>query len=58
MGDLLLLAPGKVLHHAAIYAGNDIIIHARVDGAVEERRLDDWAERVLYCFDMSVLDGR
>jgi cell wall-associated NlpC family hydrolase len=58
VGDLLLLAPGKILHHAAIYAGNDIIIHARVDAFVEERRLDEWAFRIQFCFDLSVLHGR
>ena len=52
-GDMLLIAPGKVLQHACIYLGNDMIIHAQDGSVVSERRLDDWEYRIRYCFDLS-----
>lgn len=55
-GDLLLLAPRKVLQHAVILASVDTIIHARNDAYVEEVSISGWIERFRHCFDLSVAD--
>lgn len=56
-GDMLLIAPGKLLQHAAIYSGNDTIIHARTKAAVEEVTLGLLRTKVRHCFDLSSLNG-
>ena len=56
-GDMLLIAPGKLLQHAAIYSGQDTIIHARTNAAVEEARLGIMRHKIKHCFDLSSLNG-
>lgn len=53
-GDMIIIAPRNVLQHAAIMVSEDQVIHAPHDGVVCLRRLDDWAERVRYCFDLTM----
>lgn len=56
-GDMLLIAPGKLLQHAAIYSDNDCIIHARNAAFVEEIPLGLLRTKIRHCFDLSSLNG-
>lgn len=52
-GDMLLMAPGKLLQHSAIYAGNGVIIHARTHFEVEEVTLGLLRSKIRHCFDLT-----
>lgn len=54
--DLLLIAPRRLIHHAAIMISESEIIHADCARGVEVVGLTAWAGRIRSCFDLRGID--
>lgn len=52
-GDLVLMAPRKILQHAGIIVSLETMVHASNNQKVEEVGFAGWRSRFRYCFDLS-----